>query len=272
MRPDIRSARLGVMRFPRFMRAVLDPVTERIPVPILGGLNRGRLWSLASSGSGYGTGRRAHEQMALLRSLLAPGHVFWDVGAHHGYVTLMASAAVGGGGAVHAFEPGSRNGRMLRRHLSWNRVHNATAHSVALGAFEGEASFGGGYTSKMQALGQGSERVTVRTGAAMVGASGAVVEAPDVVKIDVEGAEGDVLRGVMEILPTTASLVIAVHSPEADEACAEVLAAHAFQAWPTPELAEARANPDGWPGDPDLVAVGPEGALPPEARERLADP
>ena len=110
---------LGVMRFPRFMRAVLDPVTERIPVPILGGLNRGRLWSLASSGSGYGTGRRAHEQMALLRSLLAPGHVFWDVGAHHGYVTLMASAAVGGGGAVHAFEPGSRNGRMLRRHLSW---------------------------------------------------------------------------------------------------------------------------------------------------------
>jgi FkbM family methyltransferase len=40
-----------------------------------------------------------------LTGSLAPGHVFVDIGASHGYFTLIAAALVGPGGRVFAFEP-----------------------------------------------------------------------------------------------------------------------------------------------------------------------
>lgn len=258
------------MRLPRFLRVVLDPLSERVPVPVIGGLNRGRLWSLASWGGGYGTGRRAADQMALLRTLLRPGDEFWDVGAHHGYVTLMAAAAVGEHGAVQAFEPAERNGRMLRRHLAWNRVENGTAHLLALGSHVGEADFGGGYTSKMQSLGAGDERVVVRTASSLVRGEHGSLCPPDVMKIDVEGAEGDVLEGAVDILPDHARIVVAAHSRMSDDACRSLLRARGFETIPTPALTRARSQGGRWPGDPDLVAVGPEGSLPPEARALIA--
>ncbi|MEX2465968.1 MAG: FkbM family methyltransferase [Gemmatimonadota bacterium] len=243
------------MRFPRFIRRLADPVTERVPVPIVGGLNRGRFWSLASAGSGYATGRRAGPQMRLLHALIRPRDVFWDVGAHHGYVSLMASEKVGARGEVYAFEPGARNAGVLRRHLRWNRVGNVRVETYALGAADGEADFGGGDTSKMHALGGGGERVRVRTVRSLVQAG--ELPPPDVVKIDVEGGEADVLAGALDVLPAGVRLVIAIHSAAMDRACVSLLETHGFAAAPTPELTRARASSAPWPGDPDLLAVGP---------------
>jgi FkbM family methyltransferase len=244
------------MRLPRFVRRLTDPVSERLPVPVVGGLNRGRLWALASAGSGYATGRRAAPQMRVLRGLIRPGDVFWDVGAHHGYVSLMAAAAVGAGGRVHAFEPGARNMRMLERHLRWNRADNVDIEPFALGAFDGEASFGGGDTSKMHALGGGDERVRVHTARSLVVASSHV--SPDVLKIDVEGAEADVLEGALDVLPGDVRMVVAIHSAEADRACVSLLEAHGFGFVATPELERNREGHGPWSGDPDLLAVGPD--------------
>lgn len=241
------------MRVPKIIRRITDPVLERVPVPVVGGLNRGRWWNLASAGSGYVNGRRAADQLRLLRALMRPGGVVWDVGAHHGYVTLLAAAEVGPEGQVHAFEPGERNARILERHLRWNRVANAVVHPLALGSFNGEASFGGGNTSKMHALGGGEEKVSVRTAESLVRSGEAT--APTFVKIDVEGAEGDVLEGALEVLPPQASLVIAVHSAAADQRCTQLLEARGFELVPSRGLEEARRR--GWHYDPDLFCMGP---------------
>src|ERR1043165_1048267 len=50
-----------------------------------------------------------------LLDLLKPGMVFFDVGAHFGYYSLLASRLVGGEGAVHAFEPTPSTFDVLRR-------------------------------------------------------------------------------------------------------------------------------------------------------------
>lgn len=170
------------MRIPAILRRWLDPLTERVPVPVMAGVNRGRWWNLASSGSGYVTGRRAHGQMELLRLLISPGDVVWDVGAHHGYVTLLAAGRVQPDGWVHAFEPGDRNARILGRHVRWNRLENVSVHRIALASYVGSAGFGGGTTSKMHALGGGEEEVPVRTAESLVGSGAA--RAPTFVKID----------------------------------------------------------------------------------------
>ena len=93
------------MRLPPVVKQFTNPVVGRLRVPILSGPNRGLWWSLASAGSGYATGLRAARQMELVASLVGPGDVVWDIGVHHGFVTLCAARRVGSTGEVHAFEP-----------------------------------------------------------------------------------------------------------------------------------------------------------------------
>lgn len=243
------------MRIPRFLRRWLDPLTERIPVPVSAGVNRGRWWSLVSAGSGYATGRRAHEQMEVLLQLISPGDIVWDVGAHHGGVTLLAAARVQPDGWVYAFEPGRQNLRVLRRHIRWNRLDNVSVQECALASYTGTARFGGGGTSKTHSLGSGEEEVAVCSGETLV-RSGAV-RAPTFVKIDVEGSEGDVLEGALPIL-SQAVILVAIHSATADQQCTRLLEANGFELFPSRALTLNRARHSGWRGDPDLLCIGPD--------------
>lgn len=250
------------MRVPALVRHVTDPVLCQLRVPVMSGVNRGRWWSLVSAGSGYGTGRRASRQMSMLAGLLRPGDVMWDVGAHHGFVTLAASRAVGARGTVHAFEPSRRNRAVLARHARWNRLRNVRVHPFAVGGRDGEACFGGAGSSKMFALGGGEERVGVRTGASLV-AEGLSL-APTFLKIDVEGAEADAIAGLLPVLPSHARLLVAMHGREPDARCCALLADAGFDLVASRALASSRAGT--WCSDPDLFCTGP--AHPPEARER----
>lgn len=242
------------MRLPASVRRVTDPLLQDIRVPIVGGVNRGMWWSLISSGSGYASGTRASDQMQLLSALLHPGDVMWDIGAHHGYVTLSASRKVGTGGAVHAFEPSAMNRGVLERHVRWNSLRNVTVHGCALSNFEGTTTFGGSGTSKMFALGGGCEHVAVRTGSSMVQDHGAAP--PTFLKIDVEGAEGAAVQGLMPILPRNARLFIAMHSADADAACTRTLGDAGWHCIPSRALVECRTGT--WRSDPDLFCIGPE--------------
>ena len=257
------------MRLPRWASESLRPLASRVPVPIVSGANRGRWWNLASSGSGYASGRRGREQMRLLAALIEDGDCVWDVGAHHGYMTLSAARLAGGDGRVYAFEPGETNHRSLRRHLRWNRVDNADALPFALGDFDGVATFGGTGTSKMLALGSGDATVRVRRGDGLVREG--TCAAPLVMKIDVEGAEAAVLRGMGDCLPSRARLLVAIHSAEALTDCCAALASRGFEVVPSRDLLACINGT--WRGDPDLLALGPgcrDFALPPAVREQLA--
>lgn len=192
--------------------------------------------------------------MKLLEALIAPGDVVWDVGAHHGYMTLSAADQAGPHGEVHAFEPDARNRRILGRHLRWNRVGNTRVHPYALSSFEGEARFGGGTTSRTRALGEGPATVPVRTAASLVRAG--ECPTPTFIKMDVEGAEGEAIEGAAPVLPPNARLLIAVHSAEADRHCTAILEGMGFDLLASRALRASRRGP--WGADPDLLCLGPE--------------
>src|SRR5688572_10011147 len=241
------------MQMPAAVKRLTNPVVGRLRVPIMSGPNRGLWWSLASAGSGYATGRRAARQMDLVASLVGPGDVVWDIGAHHGFVTLCAARRVGQSGEVHAFEPSLGNLWFIGRHLQWNGIENTTVHPFALSSFEGESRFGGGKTSKMHALGNGEESVRVCTGQRLV-ESGAA-RAPTFVKLDVEGAEGAVLAGLIGTLRRDTILLIAVHSREAHDECASILSGAGFSMLPSRGLRASLAGT--WRSDPDMLCMGP---------------
>jgi FkbM family methyltransferase len=242
------------MRVPGFVRQLTDPLLGPVRVPVLSGVNRGRWWSLISAGSGYASGRRAAPQMELLASLVQPGDVVWDIGAHHGYVTLFAARRTGAAGRVHAFEPSATNREHLQRHVRWNGLRNVTVHPFALSDHDGESAFGGTGTSKMYALGAGPETVRVRSAASLVAAG--VCAPPTFVKIDVEGAEAGTVAGLLSALPRTARLLIAMHGREVDAQCSALLAGAGFELVPSRALERSRAG--GWVSDPDLFCIGPD--------------
>jgi FkbM family methyltransferase len=244
------------VRVPRFLRRIADPITERIPLPIAGGVNRGLRWSLASSGHGYGSGRRAAKQMQVIAALIRPGDVVWDVGAHHGYVTLCAATRAGAGGSVHAFEPSASNRIRLQRHVQWNRLANVRVHPYALSDSDGEATFGGAGSSKTFALGGGSERVQVRRATSLL--DGGTLEIPTFVKVDVEGAEASFLRGAIERFRPDTRFLIAMHSAQAYRDCVAVLEPLGYTIIPSRGASSGLANPSKpWPSDPDVYCAGP---------------
>jgi FkbM family methyltransferase len=253
------------LRLPGFARRLFDPFAERLPVPILGGVNRGRWWSLASAGHGHVTGTRTATQLSLIHALVGPGDVVWDIGAHHGYVTLCAAARAGDTGQIHAFEPFSRSRRILQRHVRWNRMSRVGVHAHALSSFEGESSLGGGFTSKTHSLGQGTERVSVRTGASLIATGECKV--PSFLKVDVEGEEGAVIEGLGRALPLDSRLLIAVHSAATDRKCTDLLTPLGFQLLPSPRLSECRSG--NWHSDPDLLCLGPAYAAREEVHEMV---
>jgi FkbM family methyltransferase len=137
-------------------------------------------------------------QDALVR-LLGPGMTVWDVGAHIGFFSLLAARLVGSGGAVHAFEPMAANRERLTAGVALNEAANVVVHDRAVSARPGSAELHAHEHSTMWSLldtGRAGEPVDVVTLDLLAGELGA----PDLVKIDVEGAEVDVLRGGATLL------------------------------------------------------------------------
>jgi FkbM family methyltransferase len=146
--------------------------------------------------SGYET--RFHD--ALLGAV-RPGDVVWDVGANVGRYTLPLSKAAGPEGHVYAFEPNPAALEWL--HEEAGDLVNVTILPYALGAEPGRLPFepgsdGRGALSRIAtAPREGLIEVAVVAGDAMRGGEAGV---PAVIKIDVEGYELEVLRGMRETL------------------------------------------------------------------------
>lgn len=142
----------------------------------------------------------------MLRRLLAPHEVFYDVGANIGYFTLLAATALQHTGQVAAFEPGQESFASLRGNLALNPYGNILVYKVAVTDREGEAtlfSSRGGANGCASLYAGGPEpknREVCRTVALDGFAAASGLPAPDFIKIDVEGAELSVLKGAGNLL------------------------------------------------------------------------
>lgn len=252
------------MRLPIAVRRATSRLLEWIPVRIRQGVNAGMRWSLPAAGRHLG-GRFEADRVAAIGKLLEPGACFWDIGAHHGYVTLMASRIVGDEGVVCSFEPSRYNFRFLQRHVGWNAPDNVRLGRVAVAGENGTVHFGGGGSSQTFKIGGGRDEVEAVTIDGMLEWG---VPLPDVIKIDTEGAEAAILESGARHIPRSAVVVVAIHSLDLYRRCVDALETEGFCVFASEEVRRSRALP-AWPGhDPDIIAVGPEGGE--ELLERVA--
>jgi len=243
------------MRLPYALRNPGARVLRHIPLRIRSGPNRGLRWSLASSGRGYVTGRFESERITTLLSLVSQGDRVWDIGAHKGYVSMALSRTVGDEGGVTSFEPSQENLWFLRKHIEWNGLSNVRIFPTAVGELDGSERFGGSGSSLTFRLGQGLEHVRVATLDGLTKEEG--LSPPNVLKIDVEGSEGAVLRGTGDLLTDEMLLFISVHSHSACDECRDFLSARGFRLHESVEMAKRLSDPAShWGSDHDLIAVG----------------
>ncbi len=147
-------------------------------------------------------GRGGYERQfnSSLAAAVQRGDCIWDVGANIGHYTVQLAELVGLAGKVFAFEPSPINAARLRE--ATVGLANVTAVELALSDSDGSGSlYQGedelGATSRMVRSESLSDRifvVRVVTGDEVI-AQGCA-EAPNVLKIDVEGHELQVLRGL----------------------------------------------------------------------------
>lgn len=146
----------------------------------------------------YLEGERFVGERGLVSELVRPGDTVVDVGANIGYYALLAARIVGPRGRVLAFEPEPDNLVELRMNIERNGLGMVEIRPVAVGAQAGTVSFlrgiNGGVTGG--AADDGASTVQVP----MV-ALDDVLEGPvGMIKIDVEGYEGEVLAGARRVI------------------------------------------------------------------------
>lgn len=146
------------------------------------------------------------EQLEYFLKQIQPGDVVWDVGAFIGMFSLFAEDRVGSEGIVYAFEPEHKTIELIQKNMAFNHSHNIKIVEAALGENDGEAliyssdddqnaisSLRPGHSLKNKGL-----PITIRRGDSLVNNN--EVKVPNVIKMDVEGAEFGALKGMFDLL------------------------------------------------------------------------
>jgi FkbM family methyltransferase len=147
------------------------------------------------------------ELQAALARLVQPGWTCADVGAHHGIFTRLLANLVGEGGRVVAFEAHPANARRLRRSLRGDLRKRVVVENLAVtdGAAERVVLYPGRWRSTREWNIVGTD-VEGRPTEPEIDVGATSLDryfegtGLDFAKVDVEGAEADVLRGMRRLL------------------------------------------------------------------------
>jgi len=154
-------------------------------------------------------------------ALLPEGGVLVDVGASVGFYSVLGGRAVGPHGRVLAFEPGSRNVSLLLLNLHANGLANVAVHELAASDRHGLLWYGGtGSNGRVRPFDGEASRLAYNELVRADTLDRVLAGEPrvDVVKVDVEGAEGVALRGAAELLRRCRPYVVLEFSPPSLEA------------------------------------------------------
>ena len=213
-------------------------------------------------------------KIATLRRCLPPGGTFVDIGGNKGDFALIAAQELAGRGRVVCVEPAPDNVRWIRKSVDRNGYRNVEVVEAALTDHEGDATLHLGPLSGWHSLAEAAvERsvgdITVPATTLDRLLADLAIERVDVLKIDVEGGEGEVLGGASQLLSADTPLTILfdLHPRYADVAACLALLEHSGFTLRDPDDPDRRLTDAGpettgvvavrgpWP--PDFVATAP---------------
>jgi FkbM family methyltransferase len=207
----------------RLLRLPLALIPSSAVWRIKQGPLEGYRWVVGSATHGCWLGSYEAAKQAHLAKVIQKGHVVYDIGANVGFYSLLAAQCSGSQGTVHAFEPLPENLEYLRRHVALNEARNITVHPVAVSDHAGTMQFARGENRSTGQLG-GQGDLIVKTVVIDELVFTEYLAVPQVMKIDVEGAEKNVLQGAQRVLQEHHPIIfLATHGCEVHRECCELL-------------------------------------------------
>jgi len=189
-------------------------------VTIKSGYARGLRWRRHHKHvSGYWLGQYELSMQRVLVRKLGPGSVFFDVGAHAGFFTLLAASRVGPAGKCVAFDPDQDNVTSIREQCDLNGFSSVVAVNAAISDIVGRGWFTRSHPGA--ATGHLSERTAVQdsidVATTTLDAAAAVYGVPSLVKIDIEGGETRALKGAARLLMEHRPMwLVEIHDPASE--------------------------------------------------------
>ncbi|HTV33447.1 MAG TPA: FkbM family methyltransferase [Methylocella sp.] len=146
----------------------------------------------------------------LIRSNLAPGHVFVDIGANVGVMSFHAATVVGPSGKFISFEPDEDNARNYLRGVLENNFESfVRLYPLALSAKASLFSLEGGSNTYLT-MPKAGQRLTQSVRGDEILAN---EERIDFIKIDIEGHEPFALEGLDETIRRHKPLILCEFNP-----------------------------------------------------------
>lgn len=162
----------------------------------------------------YGGGFESKE-LLFTHFFLKPGGIFIDVGANIGLFSVVAAKKVGPSGYVYAFEPDDSQRALYLYNMLLNEINNYTVFDYAVSNKIGEDDFvisaDGALSSFRETNHIAQKRQLVKNVKVITlnyFKNMYALSKVDFIKIDVEGAEGEVLAGGYEFLTSDVPPVI----------------------------------------------------------------
>lgn len=212
------------MAFSVIRKLASSLVPNGLPIPVVRGPLRGRKW-IAGAAAGGGKGlsivinETEPDQLALALKLFPENGVAFDIGANVGLYSLLLSSKAS---KVIAFEPLPRNIRYLARTLEVNNITNVLIVPCAVAESMSLLAFADGENCALGHLSEAGEQPVVSVSCDEFSARFELI--PDLIKIDVEGAEELVLRGARNILSNhKPTVLLSIHSDELRDSCIRFL-------------------------------------------------
>jgi FkbM family methyltransferase len=235
----------------RLLRLPARALPRRTVMRIRRGPAKGMKWIAGSATHGCWLGTYELDKQRSLERFVQPGMTVYDIGAQAGFYTLFFSRLVGETGRVYAFEPCPYEAHFLVDHVRINGLANVQVIQAAVSERSGLVGMTIDRGVTQNEVCDPSDSVLTVPALALDGSG---LPPPDVIKMDVEGAESAVLNGALEMLRKAGPVVfVALHGPEQRTACLETLRASGYGVY------GLRGQPaDGkWPLD-EVYAVPPE--------------
>ncbi len=142
------------------------------------------------------------DELKVLKKIIKKGDTVIDVGANIGFYTLFFCSLVGKTGKVIAFEPESKNFDILKKNIEMNNLDNVTLHQKAVGSKNSKVKM----------------KISDSIGSHQISNSGDIevdcikldnyVINANFVKIDAEGYEVEILKGMSKILHQNITLMM----------------------------------------------------------------
>lgn len=155
-----------------------------------------------------------------LSKILKKNQIFVDVGANIGLISLFASKIVGANGRVLSFEPMTNTFDLLMRNINLNKVDNVVIEKIALSDIIGEKKLfknlhiNRGAASFFKGKGTTDDYEMVKVDTLDNYFLKNNVSTIDMIKIDAEGAELHILKGMSNLLKFSLPIICLEYSTD----------------------------------------------------------